>query len=187
VRNGRIAPQRFEIEPAAIAPLLSETFIAECVGPHKYRFRLAGTKICNYFGRELRNTELLDFWYAEDRDSIVALLGNVFGEGAAGQVLFTGHARNNRSCEFELILLPLSHGGPAINRALGAISAIEPPFWLGAEPMLRQELTEVNVYWPDGAPQHLQIRRETLHELPAVGAAARRSFTVHEGGLARHD
>ena len=46
VRNGRIAPRRFEIEPAKIAKLLPETFIVESVGSLGYRFRLAGTKIC---------------------------------------------------------------------------------------------------------------------------------------------
>ncbi len=46
VRNGRIAPKRFEIEPAKIAPLLPETFITEATGLRTYRFRLAGTKIC---------------------------------------------------------------------------------------------------------------------------------------------
>ncbi|WP_372930848.1 PAS domain-containing protein, partial [Methyloceanibacter sp.] len=29
IRNGRIAPRRFEIEPAKIANILRETFIAE--------------------------------------------------------------------------------------------------------------------------------------------------------------
>jgi len=50
IRNGRIAPRRFEIEPARIASLLPETFIAECTGLLGFRFRLAGTKICEHFG-----------------------------------------------------------------------------------------------------------------------------------------
>ena len=36
---------------------------------------------------------------------------------------------------FEFVLLPLIHTGETINRILGAITAIEPPFWLGAEPL----------------------------------------------------
>jgi hypothetical protein len=52
VRNGRVAPRRSEVEPAKIAALLPETFIAECAGMLGYRFRLAGTK--RQFGRELR-------------------------------------------------------------------------------------------------------------------------------------
>jgi hypothetical protein len=59
VRNGRFAPRRFEVEPAKIAALLPETFIAEGAGLLGCRFRLAGTKICEQFGRELRGADLL--------------------------------------------------------------------------------------------------------------------------------
>ncbi|MGI8724602.1 MAG: PAS domain-containing protein [Methyloceanibacter sp.] len=54
VRNGRPAPRRFEIEPAKIAPLLPETFIAQCSSLSGYRFRLVGTRICEHFGRAAR-------------------------------------------------------------------------------------------------------------------------------------
>ena len=49
-------------------------------------------------------------------------------------------------------MLPLIHAGDAVNRILGAVTAIEPPFWLGAEPLLRQELVELSLHWPDGVP-----------------------------------
>lgn len=65
VRNGRVAPRRFEIEPAKIAALLPQTFIAENAGMLSYRFRLAGTKICEQFGRELRGADLLGLWDAQ--------------------------------------------------------------------------------------------------------------------------
>ena len=52
----------FEVEPAKIAALLPETFIAEGAGLLGCRFRLAGTKICEQFGRELRGADLLGLW-----------------------------------------------------------------------------------------------------------------------------
>ena len=54
--------------------------------------------------------------------------------------------------ELRVRALPLIHAGDTINRILGAITAVDPPFWLGAEPLLRQEIVEINVHWPDGAP-----------------------------------
>jgi hypothetical protein len=39
------------IEPAKIAALLPEVFIAECAGLLAFRLRLAGTKICEDFPR----------------------------------------------------------------------------------------------------------------------------------------
>ena len=58
VRAGRIAPRRLEIEPARIAAILSETFMLEC-GDGDYRYRLAGSRLCELFGYELRGTSFL--------------------------------------------------------------------------------------------------------------------------------
>jgi hypothetical protein len=177
VRNGRVAPRRFEIEPAKIAKLLPETFIAESCGSLGYRFRLAGTKICEQFRRELRGADLLAFWEASDRDAIASLLGNVFSDGAVGHGRFRAHAINDRQADFELILLPLIHAGESINRILGAITAIDPPFWLGAEPLTRHEVVELNLHWPDGIPAFMARRGAEIISLP------RRRFRILTGGL----
>jgi hypothetical protein len=179
VRNGRVAPRRFEIEPAKIAALLSETFIAEAAGLLGCRFRLAGTKICEQFGRELRGADLLGLWEASDRDAFSSLLNNVFADGAVGYGRFHAYTSTNRQASFEFILMPLIHNGEAINRILGAITAVEPPFWLGAEPLLRQEIVELNLHWPDGAPAFMRRGGAEVISLP------RRRFRVFVGGLGK--
>ena len=172
-----MAPRRFEVEPAKIAALLPETFIAECAGMLGYRFRLAGTKICEQFGRELRGADLLSLWDTDDRDAVASLLRNVFTDAAVGHFVFRAYSRTNRQASFELVLLPLIHTGEAINRVLGAITAIEPPFWLGAEPLSRQEIVEMHLHWPDGAPPPAARSGAEAVRL------ARRRFRVFEGGL----
>jgi hypothetical protein len=152
VRNGRVAPHRFEIEPAKIAGILPETFIAERADMLGYRFRLAGTKICEQFGRELRGADLLSLWEDHDRDAFLSVLRNVFTDAAVGHGCFRAYTRTNRQASFELILLPLIHAGDTINRILGAVTAIEPPFWLGAEPLVRQDIVELHLHRPEGAP-----------------------------------
>jgi len=67
VRRGRIAPQRLEIEPSRIAAILSETFMLEVLKPDTYPYRLAGTRLCEMFGSELRGKNFLDGWSEEDR------------------------------------------------------------------------------------------------------------------------
>ena len=62
VRAGRIAPRRLEIEPSRIAGILSETFMLERIDASTYQFRLAGTRLCELFGYELRGTNFLDGW-----------------------------------------------------------------------------------------------------------------------------
>ncbi len=81
---------------------------------------------------------------------------------------------------FEFVLLPLIHTGDAINRILGAITAIEPPFWLGAEPLLRQEIVELNTALARWRPGVHGARRRRGHTVSPGGASASLS-----GGLRR--
>ena len=161
-----------------IAAVLPETFIVEGTGALGYRFRLAGTRICEQFGRELRGADLLSLWEDADRDAVASLLRNVVADGVVGYGRFRAYSCTNRQASFEFVLLPLIHTGDTINRVLGAITAIEPPFWLGAEPLLRQEILELNLHWPDGHP----ALPAPASEVVSIGS---RRFRVLEGGLRR--
>ena len=176
IRNGRIAPRRFEIEPARIPTLLPETFIVEGAGLLGFRFRLAGTKICEQFGKELRGIDLLSLWDHDDREQIASLLHTIFTDAAVGHGIFRAFTASNRQASFEFVLMPLIHTGESINRLLGVITAIEPPFWLGAELLLRQEIVELNLHWPDGHPS----ASSPAGEMISIGS---RRFRVLEGGL----
>ena len=71
-----------------IAAVLPETFIVEGTGALGYRFRLAGTRICEQFGRELRGADLLSLWEGADRDAVASLLRNVVADGIVGHGRF---------------------------------------------------------------------------------------------------
>jgi hypothetical protein len=185
VRNGRIAPRRFEIEPCQIATVLPETFIAEHVGVPGCRFRLVGTKICAQFGRELRGTDLLSLFGPADRDALASLLRSIYRDAAMGEIQFEAFTEAHRSVKFELILLPLIHTGNAINRILGAMSAYDPPFWLGATPLRRCEVLQLDLRWPD-ADQEPPGPKPTMDRTPSATElvhSVRRQFRVYEGGL----
>lgn len=180
IRNGRIAPRRFEIEPAKIAKLLRETFIAEC-GLLGFRFRLAGTTICLHFGRELRGIDFLDLWPPEDQDAIALAVRNVVNDGAVAYGTFQARTSTDREARFEFVLMPLIHTSKFINRILGAITPIEPPFWLGTEPLESFEISELHLHWPGGVPAFMTNGGAEIVRL------ARRRFRVVEGGLGRSD
>ena len=179
IRNGRIAPRRFEVEPAKISGLLRETFIVECSGLLTFRFRLAGTRICEQFGRELRGVNFLSLWHNEDRNAVASMIRNIVDDGAVGHGTFLAYTNSGREAAFEFSLLPLIQTGSSINRILGAITAIEPPFWLGADPLVSFDITVLNLVWPDDAPAFV-----TENDASAV-PPARRKFRVVEGGLSR--
>ena len=187
IRNGRLAPRRFEIEPAKIASILPETFILECGGPLGYRFRLAGTRLCEQFGREFRGLCLLDAWAEHDREALETLLQNVVTEGAAGSIAFEATSGDDRTAQFEMLVLPLIHAGATVNRLLGSITAINAPYWLGAVPLTQQKITSVNLIWPDGQPRCVSEaaqQPELVTPMPRTAGDMRRRFRVYDGGLA---
>ena len=61
LRGRRPAPQRAEIEPGAIRHVLSEAFIVALDRGTGYPFRLAGTRVCALFGRELKGESFSAF------------------------------------------------------------------------------------------------------------------------------
>lgn len=189
-RNGRLAPCRYEIEPAKIAALLPEVFIAECGRSSEYRIRLAGTRICDQLGRELRDSNLLEFWSPDDREALTNLLHIVVSDGAAASAQFAAQKADGRSADFEMTLMPLIHTSHTINRILGCITAIRPPFWLGTGLLEKFELKTVDLVWPDGEPILTKPFQVVQNEPPAIYERSRPEteggrprFTVLDGGL----
>ncbi|WP_353641429.1 PAS domain-containing protein [Mesorhizobium sp. WSM2239] len=157
LRNGRPAPKRTEIEPADIKSLLADTFILEKDTRGEAVFRLAGTRLCAIYGRELKGFSFPSLWRASDQRLIAKLAQGVFQAKSVVVMAFEGHSRNGRSTAFELLLLPLD-GGVESPRSLGVISAAGRPFWLGADPVVDAVLESVRVVDPDLEPMYLKNR-----------------------------
>ncbi len=62
LRGERAAPERGEIEPGEIRHVLADTFILEIGADRRAEFRLAGTRLCALFGRELKARPFVDLW-----------------------------------------------------------------------------------------------------------------------------
>jgi hypothetical protein len=59
-RGDRLAPERADIEPSAIRQVLGDTFVLAADGIAHHPFRLAGTRLCALFGRELKGESSSD-------------------------------------------------------------------------------------------------------------------------------
>ncbi|HEX5998669.1 MAG TPA: PAS domain-containing protein [Hyphomicrobiaceae bacterium] len=183
LRAGRIAPQRLEIDPSRIGAILPEIFLLERMDPATYCYRLAGTRLCEIFGSELRGTNLLDGWTAPDRATLAADLALTCERGAALHLVLEASADTTRRVQLEVILLPLSHADNAIGRVIGAMSAIASPHWLGHDHLRDRRLVSHESIWPDGRPNRV-ISGAGLLEPPlnTASAGARRNFRVLDGG-----
>jgi hypothetical protein len=193
VRAGRLAPQRLEIEPSRITAILSQTFMLEIAGADAFPYRLAGTRLCEMFGAELRGKDFLDGWSEEDRRVLQGRLATVRAQGAVAHLILEGGLDAAHRLEFEANLLPLLHAGE-ITRIIGAMSVTSAPHWLGAEPLRNRRLKQHGLMWPDRRPHASPQRHgEPAPPPPVPGGgpieADRRRFRVLEGGRGggKHD
>jgi hypothetical protein len=197
LRAGRIAPHRLEIEPSRIAGVLAETFMLERVEAGTYQFRLAGTRLCELFGSELRGKNFLEGWSEQDRLVLERLLTTISEQGAVGLLTIEGVIDDRHRVEIDVNLLPLVHTGNKITRIIGAMSATSAPYWLGSEPLRARHLKHHQTIWPDGRPHAIAARLGTPPPFrPALTDAAvqtvkadQRRFRVLEGGRVdgKHD
>ena len=192
VRGSRPAPDRSEIEPADIRRILGDTFILEVVSPREYRFRLAGTRVCAAFGRELKGREFLSFWTGKDRETMATLFAAISQDAAAAVIGTVGRAAHGRDLPFEILCLPVRQKGEGYNRILGTLAPMNDPYWIGLHPILDQTITSLRLIWPDERPGFLLRRGSDLppDEPPALtgadipGDMRRRvgHLVVYEGG-----
>jgi hypothetical protein len=160
VRGRERAPLRSNIEPSDIRRILADTFILEVEARDRYAVRLAGTRVCSIYCREIKGTNLLDLWSGEDRSAMTTLAAAVAEDGAAAVVTVTAWTAREQDLVSEWLLLPLRHGGGSFNRVLGSCAILERPFWLGSEPVVRQAIVSLRLIWPDETPQFMRRRTD---------------------------
>ncbi len=187
VRGTRRAPRRFEIEPARISRILPEAFILEQVDGEIFHFRIAGTRLCELFGMELRGHNFLDLWEDEDRFPIKRRFAAIAEQGAAGLFEFEADGSGRDPVNFEVLIVPLIQKDSAIDRFLGAMSPASEPLWLEMEHLERCHLLRHELIWPDGLPPGARIFRPPSPDVrdARLVRVAHRSFRVYEGGLSR--
>ncbi|WEX07069.1 PAS domain-containing protein [Chelativorans sp. AA-79] len=196
LRRGRPAPHRTEIAPGQIKTLLPDTFILERDELGSVLFRLAGTRMCSTYGRELKGHSFTALWSEKDRQAIARLVRRALADKSVLFITFEGLGRDDRRNAFELLILPVE-GGDDHPRALGTVQPIQKPFWLGAEPILENALESFRVIDPDREPLLLSSRKaltvpsllpdsEALTEtLAGVNGRRIRHLVVFDGGRRR--
>ena len=133
-RGHRIAPERGDIEPNAIRHVLGDSFFLSADAAAHYPFRLAGTRMCALFGRELKNESFFTLWSKADQLAMRNLVNVVANEKVGVIAQATGRTTDGAPLivNLELLLLPLLQRGPMDARVLGALVPTPVPFWFGA-------------------------------------------------------
>jgi hypothetical protein len=163
LRGSRSAPDRRDIDPTKIRGALANTFILELNDAHEFDFRLAGSHICSAYSRELKGRSFTRLWHPRDRDAMETLVRAVTEDHAVALVTFAGITAVHTRASIETILLPVRHNGSTQTRLLGAMTAIEEPYWFGVQPVIEQRITGLRLIWPDD-----HSRDEIAHDVAAT-------------------
>jgi hypothetical protein len=176
-RGARPAPDRAEIEPGAMRTALGDSFILG--SEPTTTFRLAGTRVCSLFGRELKGEPFAGLWTPQDARAASDLLAIVANEIAGVVAGVTATTAEGYTADLELLLLPLRHRGNSQQRQIGVLVPLVRPFWLGASPVIRLELT---------SHRHVGPALHAVPTTPFMAAAEagrfRHGLLVYDGGRA---
>ncbi|HEY7383096.1 MAG TPA: PAS domain-containing protein [Beijerinckiaceae bacterium] len=175
LRGQRAAPERRDIDPGEIRHILADSFILETEPHGAACIRLAGTRLCALFGRELKGSPLHELWPQAGREEIRHFIEIVSDETAGVVAGLVGLTPEGATLELEMLLLPLRHSGQTHSRILGVMSPMLVPPWLGLHALDCLETASLRVIWPSGRARQEWRRIETP-------ADKRRQFVLHQGG-----
>lgn len=147
--NALHAPRRELIEPRKLGRHLSDLFFLEEDENGDLLFRLAGTRVCALFGRELKATRFLSLWPERNRTALSELAKNIDSLMVPALSKNDGISLSGRSLTFEMLLAPLSPGENGRINLLGSIAVIEEVTWAGADPLVLGHLNNVEPLAPD--------------------------------------
>ncbi|MFQ5438573.1 MAG: PAS domain-containing protein [Paracoccaceae bacterium] len=120
LRAGRLAPPRSEVDPRRIESALEHAFILE-QAPGAPRFRLAGQRICELMGMEIRSMPATSVIAPGCRAQFTALIQTLFVNPAV-LVLDLDCARPGQpGLKAEMLLLPLTNDAGIVTRILGCM------------------------------------------------------------------
>ncbi len=180
-RRARPAPERADIDPTAIRHALGDTFMLAADFVDECRFRLAGTRVCALFCREVKGEAFGSLWSETSRDLIQELLNIATNEHAGTVAGLRGGTDDGDFVDLEMLLLPLAHGGHARIRALGVLAPTDPPYWLGEKPIIELELTTLRHIGQDLETKGAPYFGQGANGVPK-GGRLRHGFVVYSGG-----
>jgi hypothetical protein len=125
-RGAARAPDRSDIEPSALRDLLADVFVLSCEADAGYPFRVAGTRVCALFGRDLKDASFGALFDDEGRREIEEIVAAVAEETLPAIAGLTATAHDGRTAHLELLLLPFLARAHTPISLTGLLAPFEP-------------------------------------------------------------
>jgi hypothetical protein len=124
-RGGARAPERSEIEPAAVRELLGDIFVLSYDAAAGHPFRVAGTRLCALLGCDLKNRSFAALFAPDARREIQEIVAVVAEEMLAAVAGVTATAEDGSLAHLELLLLPFNARAHAPISLTGLLASFE--------------------------------------------------------------
>jgi hypothetical protein len=122
LRNGRLMPNRGEVQARGLGAAMDNAFILERVANGFARMRVAGPRLNDLMGMETRGMPVSALFLPEQRSQLSDTLEAVFGEPAMARLtLLAPAAADGPMFAGEVLLLPLRSDLGDVTRALGCL------------------------------------------------------------------
>ena len=124
LRNGRLMPERAEVDPRGMESALEFAFMLEHVAPGVARFRVAGRHLSDLLGMEVRGMPISSFIEPEGRAQFARALDKVVNTPQVADICLSSPRGIGRpAVTARLFLAPLATGGVALPRILGCLQS----------------------------------------------------------------
>jgi hypothetical protein len=123
IRNGRPTPDQADIDPKALKRLLPFVFLLDSRGG-SFTYRLAGTTLCERYGRELRGRDYFLHWDPESSGRLAELLRQSLRARLPLCLTSIGAVDHCHMIEIETVLMPITFGADHPERFLGVAQVL---------------------------------------------------------------
>ncbi len=179
MRGDNPQPRRDDLDLHQIRQLVPNLFIGEyAVKARMFRWRLAGTGICELFRRELTGTNMLAGWDAFEVDTISRFLSSTMNSKQPAVLRFRMYTDRDQIVGAEMAAFPMLAVDGVTTHLLGGVFPFRETWSLGYTALTGFELSAARLVWTENLPE------APPQEHPAT--VARRSFHVIPGGLSSH-
>jgi hypothetical protein len=139
-RGEQSAPQKADISPRDIKSHLAFTFLLKRDGADRYMFHLAGTGLCDLFGRELKGQSFVHLWAESSRDAASASLNRVTHLSVPTVSVCVAETADQRPLTGELLLLPYAGANGDTSWIMGHFQSLEPLSRLYGRKLVRMRM-----------------------------------------------
>jgi hypothetical protein len=179
LRAERACPTREEFEFGPIKHEIPDMIVIDRdFLRNSFKYRLAGSRPCALFGRNLTGSDVMAGWGNFETDVITRHLNTALNQKQPAVIRMRLTTDRGHVVAAELIALPVQMRGSSRMQIIGGIFPFRAAQSLGHDTIVHQELASARVIWTE----HLTAEPEVQVMPPPTSTG--RNFTLIDGGKA---